>query len=293
MIRVLPGVACRLGEGLLWDPSVDRLWMTDIVAQQILEIDLDHGDRRVCAMPEPSAWVLPTTSPGRYAVGLRSGIALLDIRRPKELTWIERSFPGDPRCRLNDACVDRAGRIWYGSMPSDTDSGAPGRLASFARDRGTTIHDSGFGVTNGPLIAADDRHLYANDSLRGIVYRYAFSLAAGSASQREVFKHFDAADGHPDGMCFDINGNLWLAMWGAARVLQISPDGTIVRSIELPAPNLTNVCFCGPRLDRLIVSSASVDMSAESRARYPDAGRLFEVLDHGTHGLAPWRIAID
>lgn len=286
MIKALPAIACRLGEGLSWDPAAGQLWMTDIVERRLLRVDLDGGDHRAWSMPESIGWVLPTRSPGRYAVGLRSGIAVVDTRGDASPRWVERDFPGDPRLRLNDACTDRAGRIWYASMAESADARTCACLASFCASRGTTIHDTGFGVANGPVIAPDDRYLYVNDTLRGMVWRYDFDLTSGSTGARSVFARFEPADGFPDGMCFDVDGRLWLAMWGGGRVLRLDPNGRVERRIDLPAPNVTNVCFCGPSLDRLIVSSASIDMSADELARHPHAGRLFEILDHGTRGFA-------
>ncbi len=293
MIDVLPGAPCQLGEGLHWDAASERLLMVDIVGRCLLQVDIADGASRVWPMPEAIGWVLPTPLAGQHAVGLKTGIALVDTEGRRELRWLDRSFPGDPLCRLNDACADRAGRIWYASMPDGGEGSAEGRVASFTRQRGVTIHDRGFGVTNGPAIAPGDRLLYANDTSRGIVYRYAFCLDSGTISRRETFLRFGAGDGLPDGMCFDVDGNLWLAMWGSGRVLQIAPDGGILRSFDLPAPNITNVCFCGPRLDRLLVSSAAVEMSEHARGQYPLAGRLFEIRGHATRGLPPATARID
>lgn len=293
MIRVVPNVECRLGEGLLWDPDAHRLLMTDIVAQRLLQVDIDRGGCVAWPMPENIGWVLPARSPGRYAVGLASGIAVFDTREPDELHWLERTFPGDTRSRLNDACTDRAGRIWYGSMHAHDGAGSIGCLASYAADSGTTIHDGGFGVTNGPVISPDDRFLFVNDTLQGIVYRYDFDLRRGRAEARVEFLRFDPVDGYPDGMCFDADGHLWVAMWGGGRVVQVGADARVLRRFDIPAPNVTNVCFCGPALDRLVVSSATLEMSDAERARHPSAGCLFEIGDHGTRGSACPRSCID
>lgn len=267
--------------------------MTDIVAQRLLRVDIEHGTRQAWPMPETVGWVLPARSAGRYVVGLGSGIAVFDTLRPGEPRWLDRGFPGDPRCRLNDACADRSGRIWYGSMHASDADCAVGRFASFSAGRGPIVHDTGFGVVNGPAISPDDRFLFVNDTLRGVVYRYDFDPDLGRLGARTEFLRFGPADGFPDGMCFDVDGRLWLAMWGRGRVLQIAPDATVLRHFDLPAPNVTNVCFCGPRLDRLIVSSATLGMSDSERARHPDAGRLFEIEGHGTRANVPACADID
>jgi xylono-1,5-lactonase len=44
------------------------------------------------------------------------------------------------------------------------------------------------------------------------------------------------------------------------------------------------VCFAGPRLDRLFVSSASCSLNGTQRAEEPHAGALFEILELGVWG---------
>lgn len=45
-----------------------------------------------------------------------------------------------------------------------------------------------------------------------------------------------------------------------------------------------NVCFAGPRLDRLFVMSASCGLNGTQRAEEPLAGALFEILGPGVSG---------
>ena len=48
-----------------------------------------------------------------------------------------------------------------------------------------------------------------------------------------------------------------------------------VAIVDVAAPNTTSVAFVGPTLDTLLITTASEQLSAEQRARYPDSGRLF------------------
>ena len=282
-----------LGEGLLWDAERGRLLMTDIVNGRLLDIDIDEGVSEFWQFDEPLAWVLKTTCRGVYLLGLRSGIACFDIEQPSRLRWINRDFPGNPSCRLNDACADPQGKIWYGSMNSVNPSAEDGQLASFSIKDGLHLHDSQFTVTNGPVVSADGQHLYLNDTLQGTVYRYRISPNGADLSNREVFVQFDSSQGHPDGMCFDTSGHLWIALWGMGKLVRIDPNGHLINRVAVPAKNVTNVCFCGPDRDRLIVSSAAIDMSDADHQRYPHAGSLFEVLNHGCVGLLTHWVNVD
>jgi D-xylonolactonase len=280
------GFKCDLGEGLVWDVNSEQILMTDIMKGKLIMIDIESGVNRSWQFNEPLAWVLPTILKGQYLIGLKSGVGLWDIYKLGNVSWINQDFPGASHCRLNDACVDSKGKIWYGSMNMLNPSSRDGRLASFSPRDGLCIHDDGFTVTNGPVISPDGKYLFFNDTLQGIVYRYRFSGELGKLSDRQLFAKFSSDQGYPDGMCLDVEGNLWIALWGGASVVQLDTNGKLLRKIPIPARNVTNLCFCGSGLDRLLVSTASIGLSEEESQRYPASGGLFEIKNHYSTGVA-------
>jgi sugar lactone lactonase YvrE len=292
-VNQVSSIKCALGEGLIWDDRSSRLLMTDISNGKLIELDVQSTSNRHWQFNEPLAWVLPTTLGNKYLLGLKSGIALFDIRRPENIVWVNQDFPEESYCRLNDACVDSTGRVWYGSMNMQNPSFSDGHLASFSSKEGLHIHDEGFTVTNGPVISPDGDFLFFNDTLQGVVYRYCVETYLGKLSDRQVFIKFSADQGYPDGMCFDIKGNLWIALWGGASVVQLSPNGELLSKIFIPALNVTNICFCGPKLDRLLVSTASIGLSEAEVQRYPDSGGLFEICGHQSTGVPPYLVILE
>jgi sugar lactone lactonase YvrE len=262
--------------------------MADIDNGKLIELDLQTYSNRYWKFNEPLAWILPTTLDDKYLIGLKSGIALFDIKKPNNLKWVNQKFPEEDYCRLNDAFVDSIGRVWYGSMNMLSPTLSDGRLASFSPREGLYIHEDGFTVTNGPVIDPNGNYLFFNDTLQGAVYRYRFDVDTGKLSDRQVFIKFSTEQGYPDGMCFDAEGNLWIALWGGASVVQLSPTGGLLKKISIPALNVTNICFSGPGLDRLLVSTASIGLSEEELHRFPDSGRLFEICGHQSVGIAPF-----
>lgn len=291
--KQLSSVKCDIGEGLIWDSHSARLLMTDIMNGKLIELDIDSNTHRSWQFEEPLAWVLSTTIKGKFMLGLKSGIALFDIKKPGKLCWVNRDFPGIDSCRLNDASVDSTGRVWYGSMNIFDPSASDGQLASFSEKEGLHIHDDGFTVTNGPVISPDGKFLFLNDTLQGTVYRYVLATDSGKLSDRKVFINFSAEQGYPDGMCFDIEGNLWIALWGGAAIAQLDATGKVLRKIAIPALNVTNLCFCGPGFDHLLVSTAAIGLSEEETRLYPASGALFEISNHGSAGVAPYPATLD
>lgn len=289
----LGGVNTELGEGLLWDAPRRRLLMTDILKGRLLDMDIESLAYRSWQFDEPLAWVLKTTQSGVYLLGLGSGIAVFDTGQSQRLKWINRDFPQQAACRLNDACIDAHGKLWYGSMNKDHPSSKDGQLASFSMRDGVHFHDNHFTVTNGPVVSADGQSLYFNDTLEGTIYRYRICPDRARLSDRQVFARFESTFGFPDGMCLDTAGHLWVALWGAASIVQLDTQGSVLRRVAVPAKNVTNVCFAGPRLDRLVVSTAAIDMSPQEIQLHPSAGALFEVLNHGCTGLPTHSMKLD
>ena len=54
--------------------------------------------------------------------------------------------------------------------------------------------------------------------------------------------HADAYNG-PDGLKLGSDGNYYIAQNGSSRVLVVSGDKTLVRTLEVPTPYVTNIAF--------------------------------------------------
>lgn len=270
MVRVIErDVRDRLGEGLMWSPARQRLYWVDIQAPALHWLDLTHGAIGGIAMPEAIGWAIERTGGQDLVVGLKSGFAFLDPDTGR-LSPIGDPEPERPHNRLNDAKADRWGRIWAGSK-DDRDTDASGALYRLDPNLTWSRHDDGYGVTNGPTFSLDGRTLYHTDSPERTVY--AFTLSEdGLLSDKRTFLTFEEEWGYPDGMTTDDAGGIWIAHWGGARISRFHPDGGLDRTIALPATNITNICFAGPRLDRMFVTSSCQDVEGE-----PLAGALFEV----------------
>lgn len=272
----------RLGEAPIWDATRGELLWVDIVIPHVHRLALSGGGIRSLSVPEPIGWVLPRRGADNHVAGFRSGFHFLDVETG------ERDFIGAPEAdrpqnRLNDAKVDSSGRIWAGSK-DDLDKEATGALYRLDPSLKWARCDDGYGVANGPAFSPDGRTLYHSDSaLRTI---YAFDLEEdGTLTRRRTWRVFEEEWGYPDGMTTDADGCLWVAHWGGGRISRFAPDGVLIRSIRLPATNITSCAFAGERLDRLFVTSSTIGCEDEALA-----GALFEV-ETGAVGLQPTRFA--
>jgi D-xylonolactonase len=277
------GVIDQLGEGPTWSPSTQRVYWVDIVGQALNALDLATLDVTRWPMPERIGWVVERRHRGDLLAGFKSGIVELSLD-PVAIRPLLSPEPDRPSNRLNDAKVDSAGRLWFGSK-HDEDLEQSGALYRLDSDRRPTQVDDGYAVTNGPAFSPGGRYLYHADSGRREVYRFAVD-AAGVLGPRELLITFAESWGYPDGMTTDADGGLWIAHWGGGRISRFDPEGQLVRSHMLPAVNITSCTFAGDRLDRLFVTSAALESPGG-----PADGALFEI-DPGVHGLPPTPCAV-
>lgn len=275
----------QLGEGPLWHAASQRFFFVDIHGCALHAWIPATNARQSWAMPERICWLVPRSDGDGFIAGLQSGFVRLWLEPELRTEPIGTPHPGEPLVRLNDAKADRYGRIWAGSMHNDDASLQRGRLARLSADGGINVIESGIYIANGPAIAHDGSWMLHTDSYLDTVYRYDLS-PEGALSGKAVWNKFGGEQGTPDGMTLDRDGNVWVAFWGGSCIRQFTPEGTLLRTIVLPAPQITSMAFGGDKLDQLLVTSARVGLDDATLERYPLAGSIF-VLEPGVQGVLP------
>jgi sugar lactone lactonase YvrE len=271
-----------LGEGPLWVARENAVYWVDIKGKALHRLALADEAHTSWPMPEMLGWVVERRDQPGFIAGFKSGFArlYLDPLRVEPICAPERHLPDS---RMNDAAVDRAGRIWAGTM-DDRERAPTGCLYRLDAGGQWSRHDAGYVVSNGPTFSPAHDVLYHTDTTRRVIYR--FPLAAdGTLGRREEFVVFPEDWGWPDGMATDVEGGVWVAHWGGARLSRFLPDGRLDRVIAMPVAQVTSCCFAGPGLARMFVTTAAIGRDGE-----PLAGGLFEV-DPGVQGAPTYAYA--
>ena len=258
-----------------------RLYWVDILGKAVHALDPDSGDHQTWSMPDRIGFLLPTAA-GDFIVGLKRGLARVDLRT-MAITDLGTPEPHLPGNRFNDAVCDRQGRLWAGTM-NDGESAPTGWLYRYTPEDGFRAADGPYTVTNGPVIAPDDKTLYHNDTEGRTIHAFDFQAARGELSNKRLFVRLGADEGYPDGMTVDASSDLWVARFGGWGIDRYRPDGALAERIAFPVRNVTSCIFGGERLDRLFVTTARIGLPAEALAAQPLAGGLFEVEAPGAVG---------
>jgi sugar lactone lactonase YvrE len=271
------GLACvwalgaLLGEGPIWTPADRSVWFVDIKQKRVHRYTPATGEQRSWDAPAEPGFLVPIAG-GGFVAGLKTGLHRFDPAR-STFTLLTTVEPPELGNRLNDGYADACGRLWFGSM-HDPEREQTGALYRYANGR-LTCMDEGYTVTNGPTVSPDGRTLYHVDSLQRVIY--AFDLAAdGSLSRRRVFAQLEKPGVYPDGPIVDVEGCIWIGLYGGWSMARYSPRGELIGQIRLPCANVTKAAFGGNELRTLYIATARQGLSEQEKRAQPLAGALFE-----------------
>jgi sugar lactone lactonase YvrE len=270
--------AC-IGEGPVWDPDRRVLWWIDIFRHQVHAFDPATGaDHSIDVGAQVGAVVLRAS--GGLVLAMPEGFVALDPDTGARQLLAEVDHDA-LRMRLNDGKCDSRGRFWAGSIahnPTDPEAVVPepGTATLYRLDPDGVVVAvlDGVTVSNGMGWSPADDTFYYVDTMTHRVDAFDYETASGEVGNRRPLVTLDPAEGHPDGMCVDEAGCIWLALSGAGQVRRYTPEGALDRSVDLPISRVTSCAFGGPGLEDLYITSHSALMSDEERAAEPSSGAL-------------------
>ena len=203
-----------------------------------------------------------------------------------------REVDGRKLTSCNYPMVDSAGNIWCSnSVAAENFEGLAEKLAYdgfifVLRPDGTaSVVADGIGFANGLAMSADEDYLYCCQSFGSNVLRYPV-LPGGRLGPGEQYgpqlgpkKGDPGATGqsalaYPDGCAFDVEGNLWVTLFWANKVLAITPDGRLMTLIDDPEWKImkspANVTFGGEDMKDVYIGG--LEMNYVVKLRSPVAG---------------------
>jgi L-arabinonolactonase len=282
-IEVVRSARNLVGESPLWHPTERAIYWVDTRRPAVQRLDAD-GNYQVWTMPSRTT-TIALCAAGGLVVGTQRGFCELDTVTG-QITPIVDPAAATPNHRLNDGKIDRRGRYWCASADEEHSQGALFRLDP---DYSCHTMDTGFTIGNGLAFSPDGRTMVLGDTITGLVYAYDFDLDAGRISNRRIFFSVQNESWHTDGGTFDAEGYYWCALIFGGAVGRFDPTGRMDRMVRLPVSAPTMCNFGGDDLDTLYVTSASLPLSEEARAREPEAGSLFAIRNLGVRGNPePW-----
>jgi gluconolactonase len=276
---------CRWTEGPAWFAAGRYLVWSDIPNDRLLRWDETDGSVSVFRQPCMNTNGNTVDLQGRLVSCEHRSRCVARTEIDGSRTVIADRYEGKRFNSPNDVVVKRDGSIWFTDPSYGIDSdyegdAAPGELG--AQNVYRVDPQSGqVGIIaadcvqpNGLAFSPDERALYVVDS--GLTHRvdgphhvrrFAVSADGRSVSGGEVLATCSA--GVFDGLRVDAHGNLWLAAGDGIHC--VASDGSMLGRIVLPE-SCANVCFGGPKLNRLFICATTSLYSVYLNTRAPRIG---------------------
>jgi sugar lactone lactonase YvrE len=189
---------------------------------------------------------LPNGSTGNGIVFDRAGLMYVadyvghNVLRLDPATRRIEVFAHQPQMNQpNDLAMAPDGTL-YASDPNW--KAGTGQVWRIARVGQITLVARDLGTSNGIEVSPDGRTLYVNESVQRNVWAWAIS-PDGSLQDKRLLKKFK--DHGFDGMRADVDGNLYITRHGNGTVVKLSPQGEVMREIDVLGRQPSNICFGG------------------------------------------------
>jgi sugar lactone lactonase YvrE len=293
--ELLLAAGSTLGEGPTWDVRTGRLGWVDILGRRLLVTDPATGETE--AVPTPSdIGVAVARAAGGWLCGLVDGFWSWSTAEGwKQVAAIDADRPD---LRFNDGKVDPLGRFWAGTMAYDNTRGA-GALYRLDPDGSVEQVLGDVTISNGIVFAGPDASAVVeparNHRATTLTCYYVDTPTqridgfdvddAGRLSNRRTVIEIPTAAGSPDGMALDVEGGLWVALWGG-RAVRRYVGGRLDTVVDVPTSHVSSCAFGGPDSDTMYITSARDGLTTDELATDELAGALFRVAP-GVAGLPP------
>ena len=217
-------------EGPRWHDG--RLWFSDMWGHAIHTITEAGVCTRIAEVPNRPSGLsfLPDGSLVAVSMGDRQ---LLRVGMDGRLSPYA-DLSGLATADINDVVTDSIGNIYVGNFGFDILSGEEAKLANLilvTPDGRAREVASAMNFPNGAVITPDQRTLICAETFASVLT--AFDRAAdGSLSNRRVWAHL--GEEHPDGICLDAEGAIWVSCFTSGQFIRVQQGGTITHRIPTP-----------------------------------------------------------
>lgn len=259
----------ELGEAPVWDARTQTLYWLDILNRRVYA-----GSDIVAELDEFVGCLAPHKNGG---IILTKRFSFWTLEPDSAKLTLLSALENEPlNNRFNDGKCDPRGRFLAGTMDLD-EKNPNGSLYSFDGASYTRLLNN-VTISNGMTWSPDHKTFYYIDTPTHEIKAFDYDLDTGVIGNMRVAIRIPDMFGWPDGMTSDVQGNLWIAMWGGAQVTKWNPyTGQLLERIPVPAKNVSSCAFGGRNLNELYVTSARKGLDETVLKQYSLTGGVFRI----------------
>lgn len=166
---------------------------------------------------------------------------ILQITPGGKVSTLIDGYEGRSFNRPNDIALDGKGNLYFSDPKEYGKEDPQGRVFyyNFSKKELKLVAE-GLDFPNGLGISPTTKKLYLSESGKHRVLEFEISKS-GALKNKRIF--IELPNGDPDGIEFDIEGNLYIPHFGTGTVFIISSAGKILQKIKTPGKKPSNLEF--------------------------------------------------
>jgi gluconolactonase len=245
----------KFPEGPAWDGR-NFLYVSNCYGNWITRISPDKCDSFVVAPTTPVSFektngLVYNKDNFIYACDYGKG-AIIKFNKHGECKFVSDGYKGKKFNRPNDLAFDKNGNLYF-TDPKSYDKNIPDGVVYriSKKNKKVSVAYSGLCFPNGIAFSKDGKYLFVCESAKERVLKFTVKKD-GTLKDPAEFIHLPGGD--PDGIAFDVDGNLYIAHFGGQAIVVVKPDGSIKEKIKTPGKKPSNVEFAGKELKTLYIT---------------------------------------
>ena len=256
----------RWAEGPAWFAAGRYLIWSDIPNNRMMRFDEANGNVGEFRKVSNNSNGNTVDRQGRLVTCEHGARRVTRTEFDGSITVLADRYDGKRLNSPNDVVVKSDGSIWFTDPPYGILFDYEGHLSAMEQDGSHVYRIDGttgaltrvatdFEKPNGLAFSVDEKYLYIADTgvthkLNGPKHIRRFDVSADSTKLGKNHIFADCTAGLFDGFRIDSDGRIWTSAGDGVHCFD--PDGTLIGKILIPEL-VSNVCFGGPKLNRLFI----------------------------------------
>ena len=256
----------RWAEGPAWFAAGRYLIWSDIPNNRMMRFDEANGNVGEFRKPSNNSNGNTVDRQGRLVSCEHGARRVTRTEHDGSITVLAEKYDGRRLNSPNDVVVKSDGSIWFTDPPYGILFDYEGNLSVMEQDGAHVYRIDGttgaltrvatdFEKPNGLAFSPDEKYLYIADTgvthkLGGPKHIRRFDVSADGTKLGKNHIFADCTVGLFDGFRIDSDGRIWTSAGDGVHCYDA--DGTLIGKILIPEL-VSNVCFGGPKLNRLFI----------------------------------------